>query len=204
MVPAGDLQHEDRVLTVPNLLTGLRLACLPVFVALLAERHGRGRLAAAVLLGALGISDGLDGYIARRFNQVSSLGKVADPAVDRLLVLTATCGGLAVRAIPGWLVGAVLSRELLVGGGGLVLAVAGAPPLAVSRAGKAGTFAMMVALPLFILASSSFRWRAGAARLAWMAAVLGQVCAWGAVAGYFPKALASLRRGAPGHVGSPA
>ena len=183
---------QDRIFTVPNALTALRLACLPVFGTLLAQPEGRGRMAAAVLLGALGVTDGLDGYIARRFNQVSSLGKAADPLVDRALVLTATAGALAIGAVPPWLVGVVLAREAVVAGGAAVLAVTGAGRLEVSWAGKAGAFGMMVALPLFIMGSSSSRWHAQATTTAWVAVGWGQLFAWGAAAGYVPKAVRSV------------
>ena len=84
---SGRRQGEDRILTFPNALSALRLACLPVFIVLLAQPHGKGRLAAAFLLGASAFTDGLDGFVARHFNQVSTLGKMADPLVDRALVL---------------------------------------------------------------------------------------------------------------------
>jgi cardiolipin synthase len=182
----------DRIWTVPNALTALRLACLPVFVSLLAKPEGKGRAAAAFLLGGLGITDSLDGYVARRFHQVSSLGKMADPLVDRALVLTATGGALVVGAIPPWFVGVVLAREAVVAGGGAVLALSGGARLEVSRAGKIGAFGMMVALPLFILGSSSSRWRGEARTLGWVAAGWGQVFAWGAAAGYVPQAVAAF------------
>lgn len=185
---------DDRTLTVPNAITALRLGFIPVFLALLAKPEARGRLAAAVLLGGLGVSDGLDGYIARRFDQVSTLGKVADPLVDRALVLSATGGAIAIRALPRWLIALVLTREVLVVGAGLVLAAAGAPRIDVNRAGKAGTFGMMVALPLFIMGASPFRWRAGARRLASVAAIGGQLFGWVAVAGYVPAAIDALEK----------
>lgn len=182
-----------RLLTVPNVLTALRLACLPAFISLLARPDRRGRVAAAVLLGVLGATDGLDGYIARRFDQVSDLGKVADPLVDRVLVFSAARGALAAGAVPAWLVGVVLAREAVVAGGAAALALSGAGRLEVSRAGKAGTFAMMVALPLFIIGSSSSRWRNPARKVAWVAAAVGQAFAWAATFGYLPRALAAFR-----------
>ena len=84
-MPVHRREGEDRILTVPNTLTAIRLACLPVFVVLMAQPDGRGLVAAACLLSALGLTDGLDGYIARHFHQVSSVGKVADPLADRAL-----------------------------------------------------------------------------------------------------------------------
>jgi cardiolipin synthase len=186
-------ERLERVITVPNMLTALRLACLPAFVALLAEPHGEGRLAAAFLLGGLGTTDGLDGYIARHFHQVSALGKVADPLVDRLLVLSATIGALAVGAAPPWLVGLALAREALVLLAAGVLAAAGARRLEVSLVGKAGAFGMMVALPLFFLGHAMFYWHSTALWAAWVAAAWGLALGWSAFFMYLPQGLAALR-----------
>jgi len=189
-VPVGEL---DRLFTFPNALSALRLGCLPLFVVLLRRPDRKGRAAAAWLLGALGVTDGLDGYVARRFDQVSSLGEVLDPLVDRALVLTATAGALRSGAVPRWLVGLVVARESVAAGGAAVLAIMGAERVRVSRVGKMGAFGMMVALPLFILGSSRSRWHRQAVALGWVFAAAGQACAWAAVAGYVPKALTAYR-----------
>jgi cardiolipin synthase (CMP-forming) len=186
-------QGEDRILTVPNALTALRLACIPVFLVLLAQPDHRGQLAAAGLLAGLGVTDGLDGYVARHFNQVTTLGKMADPLADRLLVLAAVVGALAVGAVPVWLVVLILLREALVLLGAGALALAGATRIDVSWAGKAGTFGMMFALPLFLAGGSPFRWHEAAQTGAWVAATWGLVLGWIAVAGYVPRARAAIR-----------
>jgi cardiolipin synthase (CMP-forming) len=191
-MPVSRREGEDRVLTVPNALTAIRLACLPVFVVLMAEPNGRGRLAAACLLAALGATDGLDGYIARHFHQVSQLGKIADPLVDRVLVLTAVIAAIAIGALPVWLVAVVLTREALVLAGGGALLLAGAKRVDVSWAGKAGTFGMMVALPLFIVGHAPFRWHTEAEWAAWVAAGWGLALGWYAAIGYLPRARAAL------------
>jgi cardiolipin synthase (CMP-forming) len=191
-MPISRREGEDRVLTVPNALTAIRLACLPVFVVLMAEPDGRGRLAAAGLLAALGVSDGLDGYIARHFHQVSALGKIADPLVDRILVLTAVITAVVVGVIPIWLVAVVLAREALVLVGAGVLLLAGATRVDVSWAGKAGTFGMMVALPLFIAGHAPFRWHTEAEWAAWVAAAWGLALGWYAAIGYLPRARVAL------------
>jgi cardiolipin synthase len=187
-----------RVLTVPNALTALRLVCLPVFVALLAEPHREGLVAAGFLLGSMGVTDGLDGYIARHFDQVSLLGKVADPLVDRLLVLAAAIGALAVGAAPLWLVVLALVREalVLVASGALVLA--GARRIDVSWPGKAGAFGMMVAFPLFLLVRASF-WHTPAEVVGWTAAIGGLALGWFAAFGYVPRARVALLEGRRGH-----
>jgi cardiolipin synthase (CMP-forming) len=191
-MPMSNREGEARVLTVPNALTAIRLACLPVFVVLMAEPDGRGRLAAACLLAGLGITDGLDGYVARHFHQVSTLGKIADPLVDRMLVLTATVTAVVVGVVPLWLVTVVLAREALVLVGAGALVVAGTTRVDVSWAGKAGTFGMMVALPLFIAGHAPFRWHAEAEWAAWVAAAWGLALGWYAAIGYLPRARAAL------------
>jgi cardiolipin synthase (CMP-forming) len=191
-MPRARRQGEDRVLTVPNGLTALRLACLPVFLVLLAQPHRRDVAAAACMLAVLGVTDGLDGYVARHFHQVSSLGKLADPFVDRALVLSAVIGAVAIGAVPAWLVAIVLLREALVLAGAVVLALAGARHLDVSLAGKVGAFAMMVALPLFLLAHAPFRWHEVADVAAWVAVACGQVFAWYAAFQYIPTGRAFL------------
>jgi cardiolipin synthase (CMP-forming) len=191
-------EGEERVLTVPNALTAVRLACLPVFVVLMVQPDGGGQLAAACLLAVLGATDGLDGYIARHFHQVSTLGKVADPLVDRALVLTAVITAVVVGALPVWLVVVVLAREALVLAGAAALVLAGARRVDVSWAGKAGTFGMMVALPLFIAGHAPFRWHTEAEWLAWVAAAWGLALGWYAAIRYLPRArtaLAESRRG---------
>jgi CDP-diacylglycerol--glycerol-3-phosphate 3-phosphatidyltransferase len=187
---------------VPNALSALRLACLPAFVVLLAQPHGRGRLAAAFLLAAAAFTDLLDGYIARRFDQVSTLGKMADPLVDRALVLCALVGATVIGALPIWLVVVVALREgVVLAGSALLFFGSRTTRIDVSRAGKAGALGMMVALPLFIIAHAPFRYHEAALVVAWVAVAGGQVLAWAAVAQYVPKARSAWaggRRAPPG------
>ena len=77
--------REDRILTVPNLITLVRLLCIPLFLWLLFAQDARAW--AALLLAFLGATDWVDGYVARHFHQVSNLGKAFDPIVDRLLLI---------------------------------------------------------------------------------------------------------------------
>ncbi len=200
-VPGAGRQGEDRVLTVPNALSALRLACLPAFVVLLAQPHDRGRLAAAFLLGAAAFTDLLDGYIARHFDQVSTLGKMADPLVDRALVLCALVGATVIGALPIWLVVVVALREgVVLAGSGLLFFFSRTTRIDVSRAGKAGALGMMMALPLFIMAHAPFRYHEAALVVAWVTVGAGQLLAWAAVVQYVPQARAAWaegRRGAP-------
>jgi cardiolipin synthase len=142
----------DRVLTVPNLISVGRLACIPVFLWLLFVQENR--LAAGILLGLLGITDWVDGYVARRFGQVSELGKVLDPTADRVLFIV--CVGAIIIDGSAPLVFSVLvvARELLVGGSLVVLTAFGMKRFDVSWWGKAGTFGLMMAFPLFLLGAA--------------------------------------------------
>ena len=103
----------QRILTIPNLFTLLRLACLPLFLYLLFGRDNQA--AAAWLLGGLGATDWVDGYLARRLGQVSEFGKVFDPTVDRLLFIVALVGDHHRRRCPLWFCWPSLVREVLVG-----------------------------------------------------------------------------------------
>src|SRR4029453_4513103 len=115
---------EQRVLTLPNLVTLIRLACLPLFLWLLFGQENRA--AAAGLLAALGVTDWIDGYLARHLGQTSELGKVLDPVDDRLLFFVGAGGILIDGSVPVWFAVVVLIREALVGGATLILAAMGA------------------------------------------------------------------------------
>ena len=142
----------DRVLTVPNAITVVRLACIPIFLWLLFVQENR--LAAGILLGALGATDWVDGYIARHFDQVSDLGKVLDPAADRLVFIV--CVGAIIIDGSAPLVFSVLVvvREVIVGGSLIVLTAFGMKRFDVSWWGKAGTFGLMVTFPIFLFAAA--------------------------------------------------
>jgi cardiolipin synthase len=140
---------SDRVLTLPNALSALRLVLVPVFFWLvLTHRDG---WALGVLFVA-GWSDYFDGVLARRWNQVSRLGQLLDPAADRLYIL-ATLVGLAWRdVVPWWLVALVVGRDVLLSATIPVLARYGYGPLPVHFLGKAATFNLLYAFPLLLLA----------------------------------------------------
>jgi cardiolipin synthase len=189
--PAG--AGEDRVLTIPNVISVVRLLCMPVFVYLLFGRDNRA--AAASLLAALGCTDWIDGYIARRWNQVSALGKVLDPVADRLLFFVGVGAILIDGSVPVWVAVLVLGREALVAGATLALAAAGARRIDVTWFGKAGTFGLMVAFPLFLAAESTLGWRDTAAVLAWVAAIPALVFSYISLVMYVPIGRRALREG---------
>jgi cardiolipin synthase len=138
----------DRVLTVPNALSALRLLGVPVFLWLVLTHHDGWALA---LLMVSGFTDYLDGKIARRFGQVSPLGRLLDPAADRLYIL-ATLLGLAIRGVvPWWLVAVLLGREVFIAALLPVLKSRGYTALPVHFLGKAATFCLLYAFPLLLL-----------------------------------------------------
>ena len=133
--------------TVPNLISLLRLCCIPIFIWLLFGKNDRW--AAALMLGALGASDWVDGYIARRFNQVSELGKILDPTADRLMLLVAIFAIMVDGSVAIWVAGLALIREALVAIVAIVIAALGARKIDVTWWGKTGTFFVMFAFPFF-------------------------------------------------------
>jgi len=183
----------DRILTVPNLVTGIRLACVPLFVWLLFGAHRQ--TAAAILLAVLGATDWVDGFLARRWRQVSTLGKVLDPTADRILLATGIISVMVVGAVPLWLGVATLAREALVSGAVLLLAALGAERIDVLWVGKAGTFGLMFAYPTFLLAHGHAGWQHPFEIIAWVCAIPGLALAWAAAASYVPVARRALARG---------
>ena len=170
----------DRVLTIPNGISAARLAGVPVFLWLvLGPRTAAADYWAVGLLIAAGLSDWLDGKIARALNQTSRLGQLLDPAADRLYI-AATIVALAVRAIiPWWLVIVLALREITVGGALAVLRRrAGFGSLQVSFVGKGATACLLYAFPLLFLGDHP-GWGGTLARvLGWTFATWGTVLYW--------------------------
>ena len=130
----------------------VRLLCIPLFLYLL---FGRDNLAgAAWLMGGLGATDWFDGYIARRFNQVSNLGKVLDPIADRLMFIIGLIGIISYGVSPLWVFWLVLIREALFGGAVALLTAMGMKPFDVTWWGKMATFLLMFALPMKVFQES--------------------------------------------------
>jgi cardiolipin synthase len=188
-----DEEGLDRVLTVPNVVTMLRLAAIPLFVWLLFGAHRQ--TAAAVLLAVLGATDWVDGFVARRFGQVSTIGKILDPAADRLLVGTAVISIMVYGAVPLWFGVATVVREVLVSLMVLSLAALGAARIDVLWVGKAGTFGLMFSYPTFLLAYGDASWQAPFKVIAWVTGIVGLTLAWWAAASYVGPARKALREG---------
>jgi cardiolipin synthase (CMP-forming) len=158
--------RRDRVLTVPNLLSVVRLAGVPVFLYLLLVPGGAAWGAdiwAIVVLAAGGITDWLDGKLARLLGQFSVLGALLDPAVDRLYILAALVA-LGVReVVPWWAVAALLARDLVLAATLPLLRARGYGPYQVTYLGKGATFLLLYAFPL-LLAAQAQGWFADLAR----------------------------------------
>jgi cardiolipin synthase len=184
---------ESRILTLPNIVTLVRLACLPVFLWLLFGVEDRA--AAAWLLAALGLTDWVDGYLARHLHQVSDVGKILDPVADRLLFLVGAGGILIDGSVPVWFAVIVLIRELVVGGTTLVLAAMGARRIDVTWYGKAGTFFLMMAFPLFLASHSDIWWHEFAGFAAWCTGIPGLVLSLYSAGLYVPLARKALAEG---------
>jgi cardiolipin synthase len=196
----GDL---GRVWTVPNALSVSRILLVGAYLYLLFGPNERVLATFALAVG--GITDFLDGWIARHFDQVTTLGKVLDPVADRILLGAAMSSMIAYGAVPIWLAATVLGREALVTGAVLALASRGAPRIDVTFMGKAATFGLMVCFPLLLLGHGA----GGAAhdfRIAgWVLVPPSLALSLAAALGYIPiarHALASQRAAGERGVGT--
>ena len=183
----------SRIWTIPNVISIIRLLCLPLFVWLLFGAEDRH--AAAWLLGGLGATDWIDGWIARRFDQVSELGKLLDPVADRLLFLVGVTAIWIDGSVPWWIAFLTLVREGLVSVVALIIGALGARRIDVTWWGKTGTFLLMFAFPLFLVGNSDAGWADVGEVLAWICAVPGLAIHWYSAAGYVPAARDALREG---------
>jgi cardiolipin synthase len=148
MAGTDRIQVSSRILTIPNFLSLIRLALVPVFLVFIIVGAD---FAALIVLVVSSVTDYIDGQVARRFNQVSRLGQLLDPAADRLFIFAALAGLCVREVIPIWLVVVIVGRDFMLAGLGIVLANHGYGPLPVHHLGKMGTFALLFALPILML-----------------------------------------------------
>ena len=159
--PSSTRPAVERILTVPNLLSVLRLAGVPLFLYLLLVPRADGWAIVVLALG--GITDWLDGKLARLLDQHSRLGALLDSTVDRLYILAALLA-LGVRdVVPWWAVVALVARDLVLAATLPVLRRRGYGPYQVLYLGKAATFLLLYAFPL-LLAAQADGWFADLAR----------------------------------------
>ncbi|MQA94815.1 MAG: CDP-alcohol phosphatidyltransferase family protein [Streptosporangiales bacterium] len=176
----------DRVWTIPNALSVARLLGVPVFLWLVLGPKEDGW--ALALLAFAGISDWLDGKIARALDQTSRLGQVLDPSADRLYTF-ATLIALVLRDIvPWWVAALLIGRDVLVVLALPVLRMYGYGPLPVNFAGKAATLCLLYAFPLLFLGDHHGIWAQAAYVTGWAFAIWGTGLYWWAGALYAVQA----------------
>jgi cardiolipin synthase len=167
---------------------------MPLFLYLLFGRENRA--AAAYLLGALGATDWIDGYVARHFHQVTTLGKVLDPVADRVLLGVGIVAIMIDGSIPLWIGVITIVREVLVSAAVVLLATLGARRIDVTWVGKAGTFGLMFAVPLFLASHAEhLGWQDAAGVLAWLCIIPAIALSWYAAITYIPLSRDALREG---------
>ena len=150
VVALAGVDLSRRIWTLPNVLSLLRLLGVPLFLywTLITEQDGR----AILLLMAAGITDYLDGYIARRFSSFTRLGQLLDPLADRLYIFATLLALVARDGLPIWWALALIGRDLLLGSCLPLLRRHGYGPLAVNFLGKAATFNLLFAFPMLLAA----------------------------------------------------
>ena len=162
--------------TVPNLVTAMRLGCIPVFCWLLFGLDSR--LAAGILLGALGASDFVDGFLARRLDQATELGAILDPVSDRCMFFAAVISMLVSGDVALWFGIVALVREFGLSVGTLVLAGRRVGWLGVNAWGKAGSFGLMFAFPMFLLGRADIPGAGGWTIAGWVWGIPSLAIAW--------------------------
>ncbi|MHA6509443.1 CDP-alcohol phosphatidyltransferase family protein [Tessaracoccus sp. MC1627] len=182
----------EAVLTVPNVLSFIRLLGIPVFCWLILAGHD---LAAVIMLAVFGVTDWFDGYLARRLKQRSRLGTRLDPIADRLYILAAVAVLLVRGIVPWWFLLILFARDVMLAALVPVLRRHGMLALPVNLAGKAGTMLLLLALPLILLGSATSLNLVWAHYAGWILGALGAVVYWAAGLLYV-RATLQLHRGA--------
>ncbi|MFC4149701.1 CDP-alcohol phosphatidyltransferase family protein [Micromonospora mangrovi] len=189
----GTTAVGDRVLTLPNMISFVRLVGVPLFLYLFLV--ARADVAAIVVLAIGGTSDWVDGWIARRLHQVSRLGELLDPLADRLYILATLLAFTAREVVPWQFTAALLARELLLLGSLAVLRRYGYGPPPVHYVGKTATFLLLAAFPLLLLAAAApaVAVATASAAIGWGLAWWGLVLYWVAGAMYVVQASRLVR-----------
>lgn len=187
-----DERSPESLVTIPNVLTTIRLLSLPLFVWLLVAEDRR--VAAAVYLAVIASTDWFDGWIARRYDQGTRFGKLFDPTVDRILFVVSLATIISVDGIPLGFAVAILVREVSVSAVTVFLVLRRYAPVDVTWFGKAGTFGLMTAVPLF-LAGSDPGFPDWATPLAWAIGLPALGLSYYSILTYVPEWRATVRAG---------
>ena len=188
--PGTQVVH-DRVFTVANAISFLRLLALPVFVWLMVGPGAYGM--AFLLLVVIGSTDWVDGYVARRFDQVTKLGKWLDPLLDRALLATASITLALLDFMPIWVLLLLVGRDALIVGVGYTI-FRGPPPIPVSNTGKLATAFLLIGIPGFLLAGMDFPGAVVFLFVAWVFTTVGLAAYYMAAVRYARIAIALTRR----------
>lgn len=172
---------QGRILTIPNILSVIRLALVPVFLYLLLARHHYGPAVAILMFS--GVSDWADGKIARLVaNQSSRLGELLDPLVDRVYMVAVPLGLALAGVVPWWFVALLLGRDVLLAAMLPVVRRRGVTALPVTYIGKAATFALMSGFPLILLGQWDSGWSRVVGAIGWAFVIWGAgMYLWSAV-----------------------
>ena len=189
--PGQPLVHRDAVFTVPNILTVVRFLGVPLFIWLVLSEHKYGY--GALVLAVMASTDWVDGYIARRFNQMSNLGRVMDPIADRLSLIAVAVTLVIAGVVEWWYLVALLVPDAVL----LALSLFyfhGHPDLPVSRIGKIRTGLLLVGTPLLVLSKLPVPAAHVYATVAWIFLGLGLVGHWIAAYNYVGAIIAKGRQ----------
>lgn len=170
-VGSGSDRNQDRVLTVPNVISLARLGLIGIFLYLLLVARADGPAVATLMLS--GASDWVDGKLARLLDQSSKLGALLDPAIDRLYMVAVPVGFALRGLVPWWIIGVLLARDLLLAAVLPALRSRGLTALPVTYIGKAGTFALMSAFPLILLGQWPQVWSRVVGSVGWAFLIWG-------------------------------
>lgn len=178
-------------LTIPNGLTALRGLGVPLFIWLALDLHADGWAILVLAIG--GVTDYLDGKLARLWNQTSRFGELADPAIDRIYILATLIVLYMREALPLWSILLLLGRDLILGLVTIALTRKGLPPLKVTYIGKAATFNLLYAFPLLLLALDTSWVGTTAFIFGWAFAIWGIALYLFTGVSYFRSAMKSIR-----------
>jgi cardiolipin synthase len=177
-------------LNLPNFLSFLRILLVPVFLWLIIANHTWWAIG---ILAFSSATDYLDGYLARRWNQQTRLGQLLDPAADRLYIFATLLGLTLVNYVPAWLFWVILARELILVPTMPVLAARGFGPLPVHFLGKAGTFCLLYAFPLLLIAKVFVQVSSVVLPLAWAFAIWGIGLYWWSAVLYYQQVFSVIK-----------
>jgi cardiolipin synthase len=183
---------SNAIVTVPNIISFARLATVPVFLWL----WFAGSREVAVVVYAVGAwTDFLDGYIARRTNSVSELGKLLDPLADRVFIIALAIALVGGGTLPWWLAVAVIGRDVVILSLYPLVQRRGVPKIAVNFVGKSATAALLFGLTWLALSETDFGWAGIGDEIGIAFVVLGAALYWIAGAMYARVAMAGMKAG---------